>query len=423
MLARRLDSRCLGTSRSRTAAATRTHENTGERAGGGGGRARRNLLALFTLLGAAIFACEGDHDALKKQNPPATGGAAGSAADAAPDVELDVGPDVFVEPTGPSKLTLLHGVVDATRIAYCFARVVDGLPEPVLGSPLPAAGLSWGAALAVSELPGLDWAKDDVLPIVVAGDFSLLGGKSCADAIALAESFAQPDADAAVDDADASPYDAGDAPSDAPSDAPAVLPPPPKLRAAELPVLPAGTLSMGWSLLFAATGCIGGPAFSDPLETYVCGAAYTPSTPTLTPVLVPLSRVTKPGAMGLMVVNAALAADPISVTSAHPKGSSIPGISVAYNVVFGSVAPRPPLLGYSATGFGAPISASLLEVTSQNASSPFYTQTWKDALAFGELSDVLDEATYALVLVGPRPNNPAAKWWNGPRVTALPAAP
>ncbi|MCE7892436.1 MAG: hypothetical protein DYH12_22485, partial [Sorangiineae bacterium PRO1] len=206
-------------------------------------------------------------------------------------------------------------------------------------------------------------------------------------------------------------------------DAPAALPPPPKLRAAELPVLPAGTLSMGWSLLFAATGCIGGPAFSDPLETYVCGAAYTPSTPTLTPVLVPLSRVTKPGAMGLMVVNAALAADPISVTSAHPKGSSIPGISVAYNVVFGSVAPRPPLLGYSATGFGAPISASLLEVTSQNASSPFYTQTWKDALAFGELSDVLDEATYALVLVGPRPNNPAAKWWNGPRVTALPAAP
>ncbi|MBE7479368.1 MAG: hypothetical protein HS104_05180 [Polyangiaceae bacterium] len=61
---------------------------------------------------------------------------------------------MFVEPTGPSKLTLLHGVVDATRIAYCFARVVDGLPEPVLGSPLPAAGLSWGAALAVSELPG-----------------------------------------------------------------------------------------------------------------------------------------------------------------------------------------------------------------------------------------------------------------------------
>lgn len=387
-------------------------------------RALRRLSALLALSGAVVFACEGDHDALKKKKPPGTGGAAGSPADSGSDVELDVAPDVFVEPPGTNKLTLLHGVVDATRIAFCFAKVVEGLPQPVIGSPLPPAGLTWGAALSVTELSGLDWAKDDVLPVVVAGDFSLLGGKSCAEAIALAESFALPDADAAGDaePADASVSDAADA-GDAPSDAPSELPPPPKLRAAELPVLPAGTLSMGYSLLFAATGCMGGPAFSDPMEVHVCGADYTPSNPTLAPVLVPLSRVTKPGAMGLQVVNAARASDPIGVTSNHPKGSSIPGIPVASGVVFGAVAPRPPLLEYSATGFGSPISASLLDVTSQNSSSPFYTQSWKDALDFGGLADVKDEVTYALVLVGPRPNNPAAKWWNGPRVTALLADP
>lgn len=386
------------------------------------------ISALLGLLGAVVFACESDHDALKKKPDPGTGGGAGSGgaagADAALDVELDVGPDVFVEPPGPNALTLLHGVVDATRIAFCFAKVVNGLPEPVLGSPLPSAGLSWASALSVSSLPGLDWAKDDILPVVVAGDFSLLGGKSCSEAIALAESFADAGADA---ESDAEPPDASASDAsldgDAPSDAAVELPPPPPLRAATLPVLPAGTLASGYSLLLAAAGCMGGPAFSDPMEVWVCGEGYSPAKPTLSPVLVPLSRLTKPGALGLQVVNAARAADTIDVSSRHPKDSSLPSIEIAYDVVFGAVAPRPPLLGYSASSFGSPVSASFLEVWSQGSSSPFYTQGWKEAVELGGLGEVKDEKTYALVLVGPRPNNPGAKWWNGPRLVALPADP
>ena len=387
------------------------------------------ITACWALLGALALSCGSDHDSLKKKDPPATGGAAGTdaGADAEPDAAADVEPDVFVEPTGVSKLTLLHAVVDSPRIAFCFAKVVDGLPTAPVGGPLPAGGLDFGASLVATKLEGVDWDKDDLLPIIVAGDFSLLVGKSCVEAVALAASFALPDSDAASDagaaaDADASVLDSA-VDGDASDDASPPLPPPPKLRSAELPVLPAGTLSTGYSLLLAAAGCIGGAAFADPLETWACGPGYTTSTPTLSPVLVPLSRVVKPGAMGLQVVNAARAADPIDLASSYPQGSSIPKIHVVYDVAFGAISPRPPLLDYSATAFGSPIGASLLELGSQGSSVPVYTSTWKDALALGGLSGVKDGQNYALVLVGPRPNNAADKWWNGPRLVALPADP
>lgn len=381
------------------------------------------VTACFTLLALIAWACSSDHEALKKKDPPATGGAAGAdaSADAEPDVEVDAEPDVFVEPTGSVKLTLLHAVVDSPRVAYCFAKLVDGLPGPLLGDPLPAGGLDWGGSVTVTALSGVDFAKDDLLPVVVAGDFSLLAGKSCAEAVALAQALSTTDAGVTAD-ADAQ---AGDAAldGDGGEGGPVELPPPPKLRAAELPVIPAGTLSIGYSLLFAAAGCLGGPAFSDPLETWVCGPGYTPLSPTLAPVLLPLSRVTHPGAMGLQLVNAARAADPVDLASSYPKGSSVPKIWVAEDVAFGAVAPRPPLLAYSSTAFGAPISASLLEVSSQGSTVPIYVSSWKDALDLGGLTGVKDGKTYALVLVGPRPNNPAGKWWNGPRLVALPADP
>lgn len=398
-----------------------------------------HLLVIAVVVSACFLSCSSDHSALKQKDPPATGGSGGTGGgiDAGPDVELDQGVAGFVEPPGENKLTLLHGVVDAVRVAFCFAKVVDGLPEPVQGNPIPTAGLPYAGSLSVTQLAGLDWTKDAVLPIVIAGDLSLVAGKSCSQAISLAQSYALEDAggdgaadvgvEAAVDGSsdaaddssiDASMVDAsgGDA-ADAPVDAVTELPPPPKLRVGELPVLPAGTLSSGYSLLLAATGCIGGPAFSDPLETYVCGATYTPSSPTLAPVVVPLSRVSTPGALGLQLVNAARAADPIDVSSRHPKGSSIPDIDIADGVVFGAVAPRPPLLGYSSSAFGSPLSASFLDVWSQNSSAPFYSSSWKDAL--GPLDDAHDGKTYAVVLIGPRPNNTGQKWWNGPRLVVL----
>jgi len=389
-----------------------------------------------SLLGSAAAvlvasACGSNHDTLKQKDPPpSSGGSAGDAAsdsgnDAGPDAAGDAAKDAFVEPVGKSVLTIVHGVVDAPRIALCFAKVENGIPAAPIGAPLPAAGLTWGQPMVLDAIAGFDWGVDDIQPIVVTGDFSLLSGKSCTEALALAESFAdagtsggEGGADAAVADAgvDDASLDGGDA---APMDAATELPPPPPVRALELPALPAGTLSGGYSYLLVPAGCIGGPGFTDPYDIFVCGQSYTPSTPTLTPVLVQLSRVSEPASLGLQFVNAALASDPIDLSSTAPEGSSLPDVTIVYDVVFGAVAPRPPLFGYSKSAFGSPFGSAVIEVNSLNSSAPFFTSTWADALSVGGLADVSDGRTYAAILVGPRPNNMELNWWNGPRVVLV----
>lgn len=391
---------------------------------------RLSRLTVPIAVGLALpWACSSDKSVLEKK--PSTGGTGGTAqgdassedapADAPADGITDSPPDVFVEPTGKTVLTLMHGVVDAPRIAFCFSKVEDGVPGVALGSPLPAGGLTWGQALVVQSLSGFDWASDDLLPIVVAGDFTKLAGKTCPEIIALGASLAE-----AGSASDAS-LDAGDASLDAspdaqPSDAASELPPPPIARSLELPALPAGTLAGGYSTLLVASGCIGGPGYTDDYETYLCGEGYTPSSPTLIPVLVRLSRVTEPGKLGLQFVNAARAADPIDLVSTAPEGSSFSDVNIVFDAVFGSVGPKPPLFRTKAA-FGSPLSAAIVEVNALNASAPFYTESWGDALAAGGLTDVSEGSTYAFVLIGPRPSVAGMKWWNGPRLVLLPTEP
>lgn len=387
------------------------------------------LLPFIAVALALPYACSDDKSVLEKK--PSTGGTGGTSADASsedapidapPDMVLADGPlDVFVEPPGKTALTLMHGVVDAPRVAFCFSKVEAGVPGDALGAPLPAGGLGWAEALVVTSLAGLDWTADDLQPIVVAGDFTKLGGKSCSELVALAASLAE--AGSSVDASDAGDDASLDGGSDAkPADAASELPPPPLVRALELPVLPAGTLGGGYSNLLVASGCIGGPAFADDYGTYVCGEGYTPASPTLIPVLVRLSRVTEAGKLGLQFVNAARAADPIDLVSTAPEGSSFSDVNVVFDAVFGSVGPKPPLFRPK-DAFGSPLPAAVVEVNALNASVPFYTQSWGDALAAGGLTDVSNGRTYAFVLVGPRPNLGGMKWWNGPRLVLLPTEP
>lgn len=373
---------------------------------------------LATSLVVLLHACGSEHDALKKQDPPpATGGTAGEGGSddatsdqVSVDAPEDAPADVFTEPPGVDALTLLHGVVDAPRIAFCFAKTVAGVPGPPLGAPLPPNGLVWGQPLSLPANTGFDSGVDDVQPIVVTGDFPLLAGKTCAEVVALAESYADA---GATDDAS---VDAGDA---GPSDAATELPPPPPARALALPVIPAGTLTGGFSNLLVATGCMGGPSSSDSSEDFACGQDYSPSAPTLTPVLVQLSRVTASGSVGMQVVNASRASDPISLTSTAPEGSAKSDVAIQQGVVFGQVAPKPPWFGSSKAALGSPLAEAQLLLTSSGSSSPLYTESWGDALKAGGLADLADGKSYAIVYVGPRPTMPAMKWWNGPRLVVI----
>jgi hypothetical protein len=360
-------------------------------------------------------ACSSDHDALKKK-PPGTGGGGGAtdAGEAGPDVEVDVTDDGPPEPVGKTRLTLLHGVVDDPKIAFCFAKVSDGVVGDAIGSPLPPAGLSYGRALPVGALEGIDLAKDDFLPILLAGDFSLFAGKSCTEAIALAATFESIEPDAGVD----GDVDAGDdAQTDADSEAaPPPPPPPPPVRARELAVLPAGTLAEGYSYLLIATGCIGGPAFTDANETLACGENYKPTSPTLSPVFVQLSRLTAEDRLGLQIVNAAQASGSLYLSSKPPAASTIPEIPLANGLGFGAIAPIPPSHAYPKSAFGSPIAQSSLSVREDGSPVESLSMSWSNALATESLTDVEDGKNYAAILIGPKPTLPKSSWWNEARV-------
>ena len=158
----------------------------------------RRVLSLCALvLGGAFSACSADHSALEKKAGsgrggqgaggtsglggtfPQIGGVGGASAN---------GGHADDEPPGTSVLTVVNGVVDAPRIALCFAKVdVDGNVTP-FGDPLGNAPLEYGQALALHDIAGADLGHDTLQPAVIAGELNLTGGLDCEAAIERARS-------------------------------------------------------------------------------------------------------------------------------------------------------------------------------------------------------------------------------------------
>jgi hypothetical protein len=363
-------------------------------------------IGLVSAIAAAGPAgCDGDHSALAKRPTGGAGGgesgAAGSggagAAGGGGGAPLEAGSDASVEPQGTRALTFVHGVVDAETIAFCFARANGGDIE-LLGDPIPKSGLAYGAALALSELPGIDLAKEDFIPFVVAADATLLSTSSCATLDAQANVVTDAGADAA-------PFD-------------------PAIRSRALALIPAATLSDGYSYLLVAAGCLGAPSHTDAaLDQSVCGTGYAPSTPTLTPVVVQMSRLTQPDRLGLQVVHASVATESVSVRSL-PAESSLAAVQIAYEVSPGAIAPRPPNLAYGSLLFGTPLGDGSLEVASAQSATFSVAFSWATALSLAKTGSVADGRTYALVLLGPRIIvGQTTSWWNPPALTLVPTEP
>jgi hypothetical protein len=356
---------------------------------------------LVAALGAGS-ACEGDHGALAKRPTGGSGGgsaaggsagtASGGTSDGGAGAPTDGGSDGSVEPEGQSALTLVHGVVDAETIAFCFARASAGEPE-LIGSPVPKTGLAYGAALALAAVPGVDFAKDDVIAFVVATAPGSLSASSCAELIAQANVV--PDAGAELD---AAPAD-------------------PAIRARALALIPSSTLSGGYSHLMVAAGCLGAPSHTDAQDQSVCGVGYAPWAPTLAPIVVQLSRITKADRLGLQVVHASTATESVNVRSV-PEEQSLTAVQIAYDVPLGAIAPRPPNLAYGTVLFGTPIGPASIEIGSPAGS--FAVQfSWASALSLAALGSVQDGRSYTLVLLGPRVILGQTGWWNPPAVTIV----
>ncbi len=374
-------------------------------------------------LAALGVACGTDHSVLAKK-PGGSGGSAGGSQDAGLDSsDFDVLVDAPVEPVGESVVTLLHGVADAKRIGFCFLPVVAGVPGAATGMPSPSGGLAYGAAFSPSSIAGLDLAKDDVQPVVIAASESELKSGSCADLIAAAAVVPDAGSDAAADaSADAGAGDAAvdaGAPSDATADVPEPEPPP--LRALALPVLPKKTLDSGYSTLLAAIGCLGGPGLDDVAIGSVCGVEYKPDKPTLRPIVVRLSRITAPERVSLQGVNARVIEEDVSIGSEPPGASSLPSITFAYNVPSGAVEPKIPYVLTNESLLGFPLGDP--EITLSPGGVVTHRFGWSAALAAAGTSAVKNGRSYAVVALGPSLNLGVVKWWNPVAVVVIAASP
>jgi hypothetical protein len=252
---------------------------------------RRGLWLGSLLFAGAFAACVTNHEALEKK--PAGRGSSGSggtfASAGAPNNRggsggeaANAGGHADDEPPGESLLTIVNGVVDAPRVALCLAQVdSDGNLTP-LGSPLTDAPFEYGQSLVVREVEGVDFETDGLEPLVIAGELDLIAGLDCAAAIerarseeALSDGTESGQGGAAGDgaglsvpsaaDSGGSAGESGSSSGNEGGSAGASAGPPPlrsALRVRGLPVIPAGSLNAGRSMVFVANGCMGGATYT-----------------------------------------------------------------------------------------------------------------------------------------------------------------
>lgn len=397
-------------------------------------------LAVVSLSALAIAgACVTDHGALEKKPSSGAGGSSGGKGGSGGFGPLGGSSGSSSggtagrrdEPPGQNELTLLHGVVDSEELVFCFAKYdPESNRSTFEGAPFPEQGLSFGRRASTLTLSGVDLENDAIHAFVIGGDLSLIEGLDCEDAVALAEQAErEPSAAAGLGGAPGEGGAGGEGGQGAAGaggeggggGAPPEPPPiPPKLRVRSLALLPEGTLAGGRSYLFVAAGCLGGPAFTDPIDEEICGPNYDAATPTVTPIVVTLSRQTVFGEVGIQVVHASLATPRFDLQATPPPKSGDFPIVLASNVTLGAVVPRPPRFGFSHIELGANTPNWSVDITMSGAKK---SEFWPTILARGGLSELSISKSYALVVVGPRADIEGFSWWNQAVVTAVPTDP
>lgn len=383
-----------------------------------GSNAMRLLFVAALLAGAAGNACTTNHDALARQ--PKAGSSGGGAAGVSgfgfggfgnTGNQAQGGRDnPDVESKGDNVLTIVNGVVDAPSVRLCFARVADnGETGDFVGSPLPELG--YAASAVLTQLDGLSFVDDVIQPWVISGELARLAKLDCQAAVALAESE-----EAKVTPVAPEPMAAGGAgaadpdPSLAGAGGSAEIPLEfPTLRARPLAALPRGTVNIGRSILLVLSGCMGGAAYTDRVQTAACGVAYTPETPTLGPVIVKLSRAVGFDKVGLQGVHASPPAGSVDLRVSGDAGAV--SLVFASSVSFGAIEPRPADTRFTPSELGVENFNFGLQAV-DGSGGVVYQEAWSDTLAASGLTTPVAARTYTAIFLGPDPLLIKEGWWN-----------
>lgn len=334
------------------------------------------VLALAALL---LAACSGDHDQLAARPKPSSDAGdpiddAGAPSDDADADELDGGdpPDAATEPPGPLVLTMVNGMPDAPAIRLCFVPVEDGVEAPLAASPLPnkPEGLAYGASMVLTALEGVELSEASLRPYVLSGALPE-DEATCAELLAAEREG---------------------------------------LVVSPLPVLPAGTFAEGRSALLVTKGCAGGPEKSAPGQDLVCGAGYSPDSPTAGMVLVAMSRSSPGEGIGLQAVHAFATSSALGIEIS--PGSGLASLVVTPSLAEGTIAPKSAPASYAQSSFGTlPKEASIVVKDAQN--SELGRISLGVALDHGGMkaADFTQGRTFTLVGIGPQPTIGEGPWW------------
>ena len=385
--------------------------------------APRALLLTLILAAGAGSACTTNHDALARQpKAGSSGGGAGGSSGFGTGGFGNTGDQTSQggrmnpddEPLGDNVLTIVNGVIDAPSVRLCFARVdANGETAELAGSPLPELG--YAASTVLTQLDGLSLVDDVIQPWVISGDLARIKRLDCNAAVALAqaeEAAVTPLAEANAGGGAGAGGAAGAAAAGDSGAAGAPEMPPlqmPSLRARPLAALPAGTVNIGRSILMVLTGCIGGAAYSDHIDTSACGDGYSPTSSTLQPVIVKLSRDLRFDKVGLQAVHASLPTGSLDIRASGDKGAV--SLVFASSLSFGSIEPRPADTRFTPVELGVEQSNYGLQAVDDNG-DVVYQEAWSDILAVSGIDAIAPARTYTSVFLGPDPLLIKKGWWN-----------
>lgn len=345
--------------------------------------------------------CSGDHSALAPTGggsgtsttgsgaagggTTTTGGSGGSGGDTTSSTSSMGG----AEPAGPTKLTVVNGINDYPAIRVCFQPYPSG--PSVDPWPASTSGLPFHESVVVDP-PSSIAPFGDVQVFVIGGDLTAIAGKSCDEALALAN------------EGGGGGGAAGGGAGGAGGGAPPIV-------VSAMPVIPQAVFSSERSLLLVFFGCMGGPGHDDASATLGCGFTYSAATPTASLTLVSMSRKTEPTAIAMQFVHASAALQPSDVRFT-PGFDGALDIPAAYNLSLGGLAPKPPFFGMARADFGD-LSKAAIKTYAPNDIYPTSALFVQDAFVNGGVKDpeFVDGSAYTFIAIGGYPGVVAQSFW------------
>jgi len=329
----------------------------------------RAFWACFALVSAFVLGCAEGNEPGRTSS---TGSGTSSSSSGGGGAGGDGMEENIPEPDGPSKLTIVNGVNDYDAIRVCFVPWPDGGDTPAF--PADAKGLAFATPAVIDLASGVVPIGTDVYLYVIAGNLGKTSGKGCAEITA-----------GGLD---------------------------PDVLVVPLAVIPRAALEAPRSLLLVPNGCLGGVGHEDPLETTVCGKAYSIDTPTPGLLAGGMSRIVDANVLSLQAAHAAVAMPEIDIRVLPGAQGGTAG-NVAPGLTLGAIGKIPPFREFSKMALG-PIGATNILTVPPGYAQPNSTSPLQAALERGGISEAefKDGSAFTFVAVGSAPSIPNGAFWH-----------